>query len=174
MAHDDVMTPAQRDLLTRLATDVYGTERGREHLDKLRAENPQPTRGQASAWIDELKSRQRDRPAAPRGRGGLPTVPAGRYAIAAADGEVYTYKVDRPSDGKFAGWTFVSWIRNNGYESRLPMIHAKKVLAAIAEDPKGALVAYGRRTGSCGLCGRKLTDPESVELGIGPICLSKL
>lgn len=40
-------------------------------------------------------------------------------------------------------------------------------------DPLALAVAYGRRTGNCACCGRTLSDPESVERGIGPICLSK-
>lgn len=28
--------------------------------------------------------------------------------------------------------------------------------------------------GSCGLCGRPLTTPESVALGIGPVCIDRL
>jgi hypothetical protein len=31
-------------------------------------------------------------------------------------------------------------------------------------------LAYVRETGTCGVCHRTLTDPESVALGIGPIC----
>ena len=27
--------------------------------------------------------------------------------------------------------------------------------------------------GRCGRCGRKLTDPESIETGIGPVCAEK-
>lgn len=34
--------------------------------------------------------------------------------------------------------------------------------------------AYGMFTGKCGICGRPLTDPESVGRGIGPDCLGKL
>ncbi|QIG69508.1 hypothetical protein EVC17_025 [Rhizobium phage RHph_Y1_1] len=44
------------------------------------------------------------------------------------------------------------------------------LLAEIAKDPKGAAIAYGRSTGNCACCGRGLTDPVSVEMGIGPIC----
>lgn len=33
--------------------------------------------------------------------------------------------------------------------------------------------AFGRMTGVCAMCGRRLTDPESVAAGIGPVCLSK-
>lgn len=32
----------------------------------------------------------------------------------------------------------------------------------------------GGETGVCALCGRELTDPESVERGIGPVCYGKL
>lgn len=46
-------------------------------------------------------------------------------------------------------------------------------LAVIAADPKGAAIAYGRRTGSCSCCGRELTKHASIELGIGPICAEK-
>jgi hypothetical protein len=34
--------------------------------------------------------------------------------------------------------------------------------------------AYGRRTGMCCVCGRELTNPESVQNGIGPICAGRL
>lgn len=47
-----------------------------------------------------------------------------------------------------------------------------EAIVRVAQDPKGAAVAYGRLTGNCACCGRELTDPKSVELGIGPICLS--
>lgn len=40
----------------------------------------------------------------------------------------------------------------------------------VAADPLMAAVQYGRETGICACCGRTLTDPQSVELGIGPIC----
>lgn len=46
-------------------------------------------------------------------------------------------------------------------------------LIAIAVDPKAAAIAHGRNTGNCSCCGRELTDPKSIELGIGPICLEK-
>lgn len=46
-------------------------------------------------------------------------------------------------------------------------------LIAIAADPMGEATLFGKQTGSCGCCGRELTDPVSVEMGIGPICASK-
>lgn len=45
-----------------------------------------------------------------------------------------------------------------------------EAIVRVAQDPRGAAVAHGRLTGNCACCGRSLTDPKSVELGIGPIC----
>lgn len=45
-------------------------------------------------------------------------------------------------------------------------------LNAVAADPLGAAVFYGRKVGRCSCCGRELTDPASVAAGIGPICAS--
>lgn len=36
------------------------------------------------------------------------------------------------------------------------------------------MAAWGRRTGTCGVCGALLTNPESIERGIGPICAGRL
>jgi len=44
-----------------------------------------------------------------------------------------------------------------------------KIVEAVA-DPEAAAVAHGKQTGSCSCCGRELTDPNSIERGIGPIC----
>lgn len=46
-------------------------------------------------------------------------------------------------------------------------------LQAIAIDPEKVAKAYGQKTGQCGMCGLELTNSESIELGIGPICRSK-
>lgn len=48
----------------------------------------------------------------------------------------------------------------------------RSVIAACV-DPLQAAVAYGRRFGICSCCGRELTNGESIDLGIGPICRSK-
>ena len=47
-------------------------------------------------------------------------------------------------------------------------------LEALEADPVAAIRAHGLATGSCGCCGRELTDPTSIALGIGPICAAKL
>jgi hypothetical protein len=46
-------------------------------------------------------------------------------------------------------------------------------IAATMTDPLAAAVAFGRRTGQCSCCGRELTNSESIDRGIGPICAEK-
>ena len=46
-------------------------------------------------------------------------------------------------------------------------------VVAVCKDPKAAAIAYGKRFGSCAVCGRTLTDGESIDRGIGPVCADK-
>jgi hypothetical protein len=43
-------------------------------------------------------------------------------------------------------------------------------LIELAKDPMAAAKMHGQQTGNCCCCNRELTDPVSIELGIGPIC----
>ena len=45
-------------------------------------------------------------------------------------------------------------------------------VVGVAGDPRGKAVQYGRDTGRCSCCGRELTDPVSIEMGIGPVCIA--
>lgn len=67
--------------------------------------------------------------------------------------------------GKIMGGKFFA-VRECGDERQAEIV-------ATAADPAAAARAYGLRTGSCSCCGRELSDPESIKLGIGPICASK-
>lgn len=108
-------------------------------------------------------------------RKGDPEVPAGRYAVH-MDGdsnELSFFKVDKPEEGKWAGWTFVKHLAS---DTEYPVKGARKyrVLEAIAADIEGALATYGREIGACGMCGKTLTNDESRAYGIGPDCRKKL
>lgn len=46
-------------------------------------------------------------------------------------------------------------------------------IIAAAADPHAAAVAYGKEFGSCSICARELSDPDSIDRGIGPICAGK-
>jgi len=53
---------------------------------------------------------------------------------------------------------------------------ALKVLDLIQEfeaNPLATAQKYGKESGRCCSCGRDLTDPVSIENGIGPICATK-
>jgi hypothetical protein len=59
------------------------------------------------------------------------------------------------------------------FTSRDCSAEAKDRIVAVATDPKQAAIAYGQKFGSCAVCGRALTDSDSVDRGIGPICAEK-
>lgn len=91
------------------------------------------------------------------------------------------------ADSKNAGMVYVKDSRG-GYLGKIDKLgryifssygsmeerEAINYLDAIAADPVGAAIRYGRETNNCSCCGRTLSDEVSVFGGIGPICLSRL
>lgn len=126
----------------------------------------------ASLMIDSLmKTRptHNTKPATPK----LPDVPAGHYALVNSnDHKTYFFKVDRPTEGRWAGYTFVKRLSGDN-ELRVDREESRHILAAISRDPLEAATRYGHETNSCGICHRRLTDETSRTLGIGPVCLKK-
>jgi hypothetical protein len=51
-------------------------------------------------------------------------------------------------------------------------VHIAEALAT-AETAYAATVAFGQKYGKCGVCGKTLTDPESIAKKIGPVCAKK-
>lgn len=132
------------------------------------------TRRQASALIEALK----DCPIivqTPHGEAQAPQqesvdVPAGRYALVNDDDVVKFYRVDRPVTGRWAGYTFVKVQASDDLYPVKNAADRQRILAAIAVDPRKASILYGKEIGACGVCGKTLTDPESIANGIGPVC----
>ena len=96
----------------------------------------------------------------------------GRYAVE-LNGELRFYRVDRPDEGRWAGFTFVDQLVGSGGDFRRVRPSAserKQVAALIVEDPMGALQRFGQEVGKCSLCGSPLTDETSRTRGIGPDC----
>lgn len=126
---------------------------------------------QASHTPDTEGSQGAGKPRKPKGRD---DVPAGRYAVVVED-DVRFFQVDRPTEGKWSGWTFVNRIHANGLRiNAVKGTDAEAILDQIAADPLAASAEYGKHTGVCGMCMRMLTNPESVARGIGPICAGRL
>ena len=67
--------------------------------------------------------------------------------------------------------TFNVWQR---HQSATAVISALAVLTSGREAMVNGLKAYGMASGKCGVCGKKLTTPASIKLGIGPICAGQL
>lgn len=98
------------------------------------------------------------------------TVRPGRYALDTDEG-VKFYIVDHGREGtRWEGYVFVNV---QAGDERYPVRNRQQrasILAAIGRDPKAASIRYGREIGCCGVCGRTLTNPESIAAGIGPVC----
>lgn len=47
------------------------------------------------------------------------------------------------------------------------------VIESAHNDVRGALESYGKMTSRCACCGITLTNPKSIALNIGPVCLEK-
>lgn len=134
------------------------------NIDRLKAEGVRPYRAK------EIPAARDDRPSAEE-------VPAGRYAVDTNEGAANAlafYKVDRPTEGRWAGYVFVKQIVSDD-EQRMSRAAGDAILRKIAEvGAEAASARYGHEIGSCGICGRTLTNDESRERGIGPICADKM
>lgn len=115
----------------------------------------------------------------------------GTYTVKFEDGKHVTLKVKTSKGKQWVGylngpdnWTnyqSFGWIENGKlvvfakYRGQL-----NRQQGAVSRLLKGneaqleGLKSYGMASGKCGVCGRKLTTPESIERGIGPECITKL
>ena len=101
-----------------------------------------------------------------------------RYAID-HEGQLRFYRVDAVNEGRWAGYTFMKEGVGGAYDDLVwhPMGPARREAAAKAIMESGAneaLKRFGQEVGSCGHCGRTLTDETSRAYGIGPVCRGKL
>ena len=128
---------------------------------------------QASALIDnliKLTEMNYGTPVAPVTRPAfVPRVEA-PLGIYRQDDKIYCVRKARQSERVYA----YQLILINGREPRWEYA-AGKVYDLKVEEMISLEVAqeYGRRTGICCICGRFLTDEESVTKGIGPVCERK-
>lgn len=121
------------------------------------------------------------------------TIRFGYFTVVLAEGGRYTFRVkEQDADAKFAaGKVIVSYLFGpnneadykgcafvndsrisvwNRYRNNKPLCDA---LAILAHDPKAAALGYAKESGKCYICSRLLTEPLSIELGVGPICREK-
>jgi len=126
------------------------------------------TKSKASEIIDYLKKRPRKPGAAsPAKWASYPDVPAGRYAVTNTEGELRFYQVWRPKDNPSV---FRLYVLHGPDSSEVPFKAQNAIMAKIQADIEGAMRTFGLEIGSCSVCGRRLTNRISRELGIGPVC----
>ncbi len=73
---------------------------------------------------------------------------------------------------------YFGFIDKNGVFTKSAKVERNEgVIAALTEldaDPMAVALEYGRKTGTCCVCGKELTNKVSVAEGIGPICSGRL
>lgn len=101
---------------------------------------------------------------------------------AAPGTQIASYLSGADNDASYTGFAFVLgktitiWkkYRVNGAnpaDSKIKIALAELIDSA---DPISHMREYVLRSARCGVCGRKLTTPDSIRMGIGPICASNL
>lgn len=116
------------------------------------------------------------------------------FTIANPKGERYTYKIkyskkikqyfayiltgsNNESDYTYIGMLFDNHIvptKKSKYSVLSLPIKVINYAIDIANGDKQLLSGYFlEHNGHCGRCGRKLTTPESIKSGLGPICRTK-
>ena len=105
----------------------------------------------------------------------LPDVPEGHYAYPSSGSNDLSFvRVDRPTEGRWAGRTFVKQVVGGHPDQPVARANVASVLASIVEFGVDlAAQTYGQEIGRCYRCNRHLTDETSRQLGIGPDCRSR-
>jgi hypothetical protein len=131
------------------------------------------TFGMASTTIDELKVKLGG-VAAPATIAPAPAAlvmpdyipPNGSYIIRGIEVEIKKPKYT---------WAKPSVIVNGKYVGYVGQAKANAAFSALKceADALEAVIHYAKATHKCGVCHTKLTDPKSIEAGIGPVCAKK-
>ena len=101
-------------------------------------------------------------------------VPNSDYALETPEG-IQFFRV-RTGNMKWAGFQFVDRLIGAPGDWRTIAVkgaHRIDVLHAIALDPKENALRFSREFTVCACCGSPLSDPKSLELGFGPVCVTR-
>jgi hypothetical protein len=165
----------------------YNTLAAERGLPTIEAFDDFVSRKDASAAIDALMKIAKtttktgdqltfgDKPTIKKIEFAADTVPAGHYAVTGEDGTTDFYKVNygKPG-GKWDGFCFIDNQQGPNYQPVKNFKTKAAIYAKIAADPAAASKRYGIELGVCGVCHTTLTNPESIEAGIGPVCAGKM
>lgn len=133
------------------------------NADGLRTIVAESSRKQASFLIDSLIEsrrilRQQARDAA------AADVPEGIHYL---DGDVI--KVQRSAAGRLYAKVLDRTTETFGYAGQRPLRQLSEATVMTADQA----AEFGKLYGVCAVCGRTLTNEESIERGIGPVCAGR-
>lgn len=116
-------------------------------------------------------------------------LPEGYYTVVLESGEHRTFRIKvASSQSKLAGKAIISYLSGSDntsdytgfgfvegtqikiwrrFSEDSTLADAAKILVG---DPTAAQQGYAKVSGNCYICARTLTDPTSIDLGIGPVC----
>ena len=69
--------------------------------------------------------------------------------------------------GEYAGKVSPQGVFSKAFETSPDTV---TLITLVGKDPLAEAVRHGHKTGDCAVCGRRLSDEESVQRGIGPVC----
>lgn len=173
-----------RSLVTEREVPATGGPFGR---GRELATGEQPLLGTtASAIINWLKQQPFDlsanvptvstRPETTPVRAAYATVGEGYFAVASLTGnnDFDFFRIDRPTEGRWAGYTFVKRVIGGNADAPVRGLTARRAVDAIlAAGERESARLYGQEIGRCGMCNRHLTDETSRAYGLGPDCRKK-
>jgi hypothetical protein len=97
-----------------------------------------------------------------------PELPEGMYRC---DGEIYKVYTTRGDEGRAPQLVTKQLIEGSfEYTGKRPLRFLRDEHRMTLEEAK----EYGKVTGTCCVCGRKLTNEASIADGIGPVCSGKV
>jgi len=191
-------TEKQRNTIRDMIAERYPADRVEEeynsyNFDTMTQDQISQVFRQLKA-MDQLKARtQQAGPAQAPAR--TVDLPEGYFTIVFNDGSHRTLRVRRQDDhanfmpgrlligylsgsentGDYTNFAHVTergvvsvWKKHRDNES------LAEALGVLTGDPVACLKAYAQMSGNCGVCNRTLTTPESIEMGLGPVCADKI
>jgi hypothetical protein len=164
-------TPAKMQLIRTLLAEIQDlnegvaeTWRSELNLARERGQFDDEAAGQAVNDLIGVK-----RGLTRRISSALPEVPEGHYAVV-IDGTTKFYTIKVSSKGFISGYV---WASDEQHRLEFPVLRA--ILNKIVEmGLKESTILFGQKIGTCGRCGRTLTDATSRAAGIGPVCATKI
>jgi hypothetical protein len=173
-----LMTARQKDYLLGLINSRHMTDA--ERADALAQIERGLSVQQASAWITRCQSLPKANSTFSQTLAGgddpFPAVEPGRYAVMIGGTlKFFRIKIGK-TESRWAGFIFIDAGRGGDMNGNLywtpvkDFAYKRQILTLIATEPKKAMARFGQEVGSCGRCGRTLTDETSRARGIGPDC----